>query len=141
QLGGDLGNLLASTHVPIILVGADLRVRRMTSVSERILNLAPGDVGRPFGELRLSTEMPELEGLLRDVMETLTPQEREFTARDGRWYSVRVRPYRTVDNKIEGAVASFVHVNALQHGLGEARALPQTARGALMGLDDSLGAG
>jgi two-component system, chemotaxis family, CheB/CheR fusion protein len=138
QLGSDLGNLLASTHVPIILVGADLRVRRMTSVSERILNLAPGDVGRPFGELRLSTEMPELEGLLRDVIETLTPQEREFTAPDGRWYSVRVRPYRTVDNKIEGAVASFVDVNALKHGLDEARAIVETVREPLMVLDDGF---
>src|SRR5712692_7096451 len=96
QVSNDLGNLLTSTHVPIIMVGADLRIRRMTPVTERALNLAPGDVGRPIGHLRLSVEVPDLEALLREVIETLTVQEREVEARDGRWYSVRVRPYRTV---------------------------------------------
>ncbi|HEU5190777.1 MAG TPA: chemotaxis protein CheB, partial [Methylomirabilota bacterium] len=138
QLASDLGNLLASTHVPIILVGADLRIRRMTSVSERILHLAPGDVGRPIGDIRLGTEFPDLEGLLRDVIETLTPQEREVTARDGRWYSVRVRPYRTVDNKIDGAVASFVDINALKQSIDEARAIVETVREPLVVLDDDL---
>ncbi|HTK92021.1 MAG TPA: chemotaxis protein CheB [Verrucomicrobiae bacterium] len=138
QLASDLGNLLASTHVPIILVGADLRVRRMTSVSERILDLAPGDVGRPIGDLRLGAEIPDLEGLLRDVIETLTPQEREVTARDGRWYSVRVRPYRTVDNKIDGAVVSFVDINALKESVDAARAIVETVREPLVVLDDGL---
>ena len=138
QIGSDLGNLLSSTHVPIILVGADLRVRRMTAVSERILNVAPSDVGRPIGDLRLSTEVPDLAGLLREVIETLTPQEREVTARDGRWYSVRVRPYRTVDNRIDGAVVSFVDIDALKRGLEQARAIVETVREPLVVLDDGF---
>src|SRR5712691_2836257 len=121
QVSNDLGNLLTSTHVPIIMVGADLRVRRMTPVTERALNLAPGDVGRPIGHLRLSVEVPDLEALLREVMETLTVQEREVEARDGRWYSVRVRPYRTADNKIDGAVISFVDIDAIKRGFEEAK--------------------
>ena len=137
-LSSDLGNLLASTHVPIILVGADLRVRRMTAVSERILNVAPSDVGRPIGDLRLSSEVPDLERLLREVIETLAPQEREVTARDGRWYSVRVRPYRTVDNRIDGAVISFVDIDALKRGLEQARAIVETVREPLVVLDDDF---
>ncbi len=121
QVSNDLGNLLTSTHVPIIMVGSDLRIRRMTPVTERALNIAPGDVGRPIGHLRLSVEVPDLEALLREVIETLTVQEREVETRDGRWYSVRVRPYRTADNKIDGAVISFVDIDAIKRGFEEAK--------------------
>ncbi|PYN44373.1 MAG: hypothetical protein DME00_25000 [Candidatus Rokuibacteriota bacterium] len=99
QISDDLANLLTSTHVPIIMVSLDLRVRRLTPVTERVLTVAPGDVGRPISDLRLSVEVPGLEALLREVIETLTVQEREMQGRDSRWYSVRVRPYRTADNK------------------------------------------
>jgi two-component system CheB/CheR fusion protein len=121
RLSNDLGNLLTSTHVPIIMVGPDLRVRRMTPVTERVLNVSPGDIGRPIGDLRLSVDIAYVEALLREVMETLTPQERDVEARDGRWYSVRVRPYRTADNKIDGAVISFVDIDALKRGLEQAQ--------------------
>jgi len=121
QLSNDLSNLLTSTHVPIIMVGADLRVRRMTPITERILNVAPGDIGRPIGDLRLSVEVPDLESLLREAIETLTLQEREVEARDGRWYSVRVRPYRTTENKIDGAVISFVDIDIIKRGFDEAK--------------------
>ena len=145
QLGNDLGNLLTSTHVPIIMVGSDLRVRRMTPVTERALNIAPGDVARPIGDLRLSVDVPDLESLLREVMETLTVQEREVETRDGRWYSVRVRPYRTTDNKIDGAVISFIDIDAIKRGLEEAKeardqaqAIIATVREPLVILDADL---
>ncbi len=145
QLGNDLGNLLTSTHVPIIMVGSDLRVRRMTPVTERALNMAPGDVGRPIGDLRLGVEVPDLESLLREVMETLTVQEREVETRDGRWYSVRVRPYRTTDNKIDGAVISFIDIDAIKRGLegakearDQAQAIIATVREPLVILDVDL---
>jgi two-component system CheB/CheR fusion protein len=135
QLSSDLANFLTSTNVPIIMVGADLRIRRMTPITERALNLAPGDVGRPIGDLRLSVEVPALEALVTDVVETLVSQEREVTTRDGHWYSVRVRPYRTADSKIDGAVISFVDVDALKRGLEQARAIVETVREPLVVLD------
>src|SRR3989441_1309709 len=145
QLSDDLANLLTSTHVPIIMVALDLRVRRLTPVTERVLNVAPGDVGRPIGDLRLSVEVPGLEALLREVIETLTVQEREMRGRDGRWYSVRVRPYRTADNKIDGAVISFVDIDALKRGLDQtehardrAQAIVATVREPLVILDADL---
>src|SRR5439155_17602118 len=145
QLGNDLGNLLTSTHVPIIMVGADLRIRRITPVTERVFSIAPGDVGRPIGDLRLSVEIPDLEALLREVMETLTVQEHDVEARDGRWYSVRVRPYRTADNKIDGAAISFVDIDALKRGLDQtehardrAQAIVATVREPLVILDADL---
>jgi len=145
QVSNDLANLLTSTQVPIIMVGADLRVRRMTPISERILNVAPGDIGRPIGDLRLSTDIPHLEALLREGMETLAVQEREVEARDGRWYSVRVRPYRTADNKIDGAVISFVDIDVLKRGFEQAKeardqaqAIIATVREPLVILDADL---
>ncbi|HEU4370669.1 MAG TPA: chemotaxis protein CheB [Methylomirabilota bacterium] len=145
QLSNDLGNLLTSAHVPIIMVGADLRVRRMTAVTERALNMASGDIGRLIGDLRLSVEVPDLEALLREVIETLTVQEREVQARDGGWYSVRVRPYRTTDNKIDGAVISFVDIDALKRGFEQAKeardqaqAIIATVRTPLVILDADL---
>ncbi len=138
ELSNDLGNLLASTHVPIIMVGADLRIRRMTPITERALSMAPGDIGRPIGDLRLSVEVPDLEALLREVIETLTNQEREVEARDGRWYSVRVRPYRTADNKIDGAVISFVDIDAIKRGFEEAKAARDQAQGIITTVREPL---
>lgn len=122
QLSNDLANVLTSVHVPIIIVGGDLRIRRVTLAAERTLGVGPGDTGRPIGDLRLSAEMPDLESLLRQVIETLTVEEREVEGRDGRWYSVRVRPYRTSDSRIDGAVISFVDIDALKHALAQAKA-------------------
>jgi two-component system CheB/CheR fusion protein len=138
QLSNDLGNLLTSTHVPIIMVGADLRLRRMTPVTERVLNVTPSDVGRPIGDLRLSVEVPDLERLLREVIETLAVQEREVEARDGRWYVVRVRPYRTVDNRIDGAVISFVDIDAIKRGLEQAKAARAQAQAILATVREPL---
>ncbi len=138
QLTNDLGNLLTSTHVPIIMVGTDRRIRRITPATERTLNVGPGDIGRSIGDLRLSVDVPELESLLREVIETLVVKEREVEARDGRWYSMRVRPYRTADNKIEGAVISFVDIDALKRGLDQARAIVETVREPLVVLDADL---
>ena len=145
QVSSDLANLLASTQVPILMVGNDLRIRRMTPVAERVLNVAPADIGRPIGDLRLSLDIPQLEALLREVMETLAVQEREVEARDGRWYSVRVRPYRTGDNKIAGAVISFVDIDALKRGYegakearDQAHAIFAMVREPLVILDDAL---
>jgi two-component system CheB/CheR fusion protein len=145
QLSSDLGNVLTSTHVPIVIVGGDLRIRRITPVSERILNVAPSDVGRPIGDLRLSVEVPELAALIRTTIATLTVEEREVVARDGRWYSVRVRPYQTADNRIDGAVISFVDIDVLKHGLeqanvarDQARAIIATVREPLVILDANL---
>jgi two-component system CheB/CheR fusion protein len=138
QLSDDLGNLLTSTHVPIIMVGADLRVRRTTPVTERTLNLAPGDVGRPIGDLRLSVEIPDLEALLRDVIETLILQEREIRGRDGRWYAVRVRPYRTADNRIDGAVISFVDIDVIKSSLEQAKEARDQAQAVVATVRDPL---
>ena len=145
QLGSDLTNLLHSIHVPILMVGADHRIRRITPVAERILSVAPSDVGRPLTELRLSIDVSNLEELITAATTTLVPQEREIEARDGRWYVVRVRPYRTAEDRIDGVVVSFVDIDTLRRSLAqakyardEAQAIVETVREPLVVLDDQL---
>jgi two-component system CheB/CheR fusion protein len=144
-LNDDLSNFLTNSHVPMLMVGLDLRVRRMTPVTERALNMTAGDVGRPIRDLRLGVEVPRLEALIREVIETLSLQEREVESRDGRWYSVRIRPYRTLDNKIDGTVISFIDIDAVKRALEDAKtardhaqAIVATVREPLVILDADL---
>ena len=138
QLTNDLTNILASVQVPILMVGSDLRIRRITPATERTLNVTAGDIGRPIGDLRLNIEVPELESLLTGVIETLTVQEREVLGRDGRWYLVRIRPYRTSDNRIEGTVIAFIDVDALKRGVEQLRDARDRAEGIVTTVGEPL---
>ena len=109
-LNNDLVNLLSNLNVPIVMVDGNLRIRRFTPVAEKVLNLIATDVGRPISDLQPRINVPNLEEILRNVIETLSPHEQEVQDQEGRWYSLRVRPYRTVDNRIEGAVLQLVDV-------------------------------
>lgn len=104
QMNNDLTNLLTSVNIPIVMLGNDLRVRRFTPQAEKVLNLLPSDVGRPVGDFKPKINVPDLEHLFLDAIENLRVNEREVQDRDGRWFSMWVRPYRTSDNKIDGAV-------------------------------------
>ncbi|HEV8038483.1 MAG TPA: chemotaxis protein CheB [Bryobacteraceae bacterium] len=104
QAGNDLQNLLSSVNIPIVMLSNDLRIRRFTPVSQRALNLIPSDVGRPISDINLNLELPRLDRLLAEVIETLTPKVMDVKDLSGRTHSLRIRPYRTEDNKIEGVV-------------------------------------
>jgi two-component system CheB/CheR fusion protein len=145
RLSDDLSNVLTSTHVPMIIVGPDGRIRRMTQATERALSLTAGDIGRPIGQLRLGVEFPDLEAMVKAAIETPAPVEREVQTGDGRSYSVRVRPYHAAGNTIEGAVVSFIDIDDLKRTEREvreardvARATFETVREPLVTLDASL---
>jgi two-component system CheB/CheR fusion protein len=109
RLNNDLVNLLGSVQMPIVMLGRDLRVRRFTPTAEKLLNLIPTDVGRPLADIQLNLEgVPDLESLLAEVLETVSTTERDVRAKNGRWYSLRLRPYRTLDNVIDGVVVMLV---------------------------------
>ncbi len=107
----DLTNLLSSTSIPVVMVGGDLRVRRFTEPARRTMNLLPGDVGRPLTDLNVATIVPDLDQIISDVIDRVQPYEREVRDRDGRWHMMRVHPYRTAENKIDGAVIVLVDVD------------------------------
>ena len=110
----DLTNLLASVQMPIVMLGPDLRVRRFTPAAEKLLSLVPADIGRPITEIKVDVGGGDIEQMALDVIETISTRETEVQDRRGRWYSLRVRPYRTLDNKIEGVVVMFVDVDTIK---------------------------
>jgi two-component system CheB/CheR fusion protein len=118
QLTNELNNLLASTQMPIVMVDNALTVRRATPAGRSAFNILPTDVGRPLSELRPNINISDLENILREVIETLEIRERKVTDKDGRPYSLRVRPYRTSDDKIDGAVITLVDIDRGREGDG-----------------------
>ena len=115
QVGNDLLNLLSSVNIPIVMLGNDLRIRRFTPVSQRALNLIPSDVGRPISDINLNLEIPKLDRLLAEVIETLTPKVIDVKDLSGREHSLRMRPYRTEDNKIDGVVMVLLDLDLLRN--------------------------
>jgi len=112
EVNNDLTNLLKSVNIPIVMVDRGLRIRRFTPVALRALKLIPADVGRSITDLRADVEVPQLETLISDVMDTLSTREVEIQDRKGHWYNLQIRPYETADNKITGAVMILFDINA-----------------------------
>ncbi len=117
QVNNDLHNLLASVNIPVVMVGGDLRIRRFTGVAEKLLNLIPADVGRPLTDINLRVEVPNLARLVGEVVDTLQTREIDVCDKDGHWWSVRIRPYKTTDNKIDGAVIALVDIDLLKSNM------------------------
>jgi len=111
QTMDDLRNLLANVNIPIVMLQTDLRIRRFTPISGRVLNLIPNDVGRPISDINLNLDVRNIEDLLREVIETLTPKVLEVKDGNGRRYSLRIRPFRTEENKIDGVVMVLVDLD------------------------------
>jgi two-component system CheB/CheR fusion protein len=111
RVNSDLINLLASVQIAIVIVSSDLRIRRFTPMAEKVLNLIPGDLDRPIGHIKPNIDCPDLEQLIVESIDTVAPVEREVRDRSGHWYSLRIRPYKNVDNKIDGAVLTLFDVD------------------------------
>ena len=103
----DMKNLLNSTDIATVFLDRELLVRRFTLQAKSLINFIPSDVGRPISDLASELLYPELAADSRQAMQSLTAVERSITARDGRWFAVRVMPYRTMDNLIDGVVLTF----------------------------------
>jgi two-component system, chemotaxis family, CheB/CheR fusion protein len=145
NVNNDLHNLMASVNIPVVMVGPDCRIRRYTNAAEELLNLIPGDVGRPITDIKLKLDLPPLDELIGEVMEKLQPREIEATDQSGHWWSLRMRPYQTTDHRIDGVVLAFVDVHALksladqmQRGQEFARAIVNTVSEPLVVLDQNL---
>lgn len=116
SLNADVYNLQLSLNTAILLLSRDLKIRRFTPAAERIFNLLPTDVGRSFGAIRHSLDVPDLEELLAGVIATMTVCEREVQDRDGRWYELQARPYLSLDRSIDGVVLGLSDIDALKRG-------------------------
>ena len=111
----DMNNLLAGTGIATIFVDQELRIQRFTPTATRLMNLIKADEGRPVGDL--ASKLASYDSLAADahrVLETLEPRELEVQAEDSRWYLLGIRPYRTLENVIEGAVITFTEITELK---------------------------
>jgi two-component system CheB/CheR fusion protein len=137
RASNDMKNLLNSTDIATLFLDDDLQVRRFTPQAAKIIKLIPADVGRPITDLTSELRYPELAEDAREVLRTLASAEKPVGARDGRWFTVRIMPYRTLDDRIDGVVITFANITvaktletklrAKQAGL-EKRVTEQSAR-------------
>lgn len=111
RINNDLNNLLSSIHIAVVMVDNALIIRRITPLAGKLFNIIPGDIGRKLSDINPNLELPELPAMIRSVIDQLTPMERNVRDRDGKLYSMRVRPYRTRDNVIDGVVIALVDLN------------------------------
>ena len=106
----DMQNLLNSTDIATLFLDNDLNVRRFTEQIKRLINLREADIGRPLSDLTTTLNYPELDADAKETLRTLAYSEKEISTSDARWFKVRIMPYRTVANVIQGAVITFVDI-------------------------------
>jgi two-component system CheB/CheR fusion protein len=110
RANSDLQNLLAATDFGTLFLDASLNIKRFTEQVRDLFSITASDEGRPITDFAHQLEYDDLVKDARAVIADLTPVRREVRSRKGRWYDLRMRPYRTVDDKIDGVVITFVDV-------------------------------
>ncbi|MGH2373113.1 MAG: PAS domain-containing protein, partial [bacterium] len=152
RLNSDLVNLQTSTKLAVVVVGRDLCIRRFTPQAEKQFDLLATDVGRPISHIRHNLVFADgagspsdLEDLSAEVIDSVREQEHEVRDKGGRWYSLRVRPYMTLDKKVDGAVLVLVDIDAqkwAEQAVAAARDyaenIVETVREPLLVLDEEL---
>ncbi len=108
----DMQNLLNSTDIATLFLDSALNVRRYTDQIARIVHLREGDIGRPLTELANTLIYPQLNDDAKETLRTLTLTEKQITTTDKLWFMVRIKPYRTLSNVIQGVVITFIDITA-----------------------------
>ena len=139
----DLLNLLDNVSIPVVIVGNEMHIRHFTPPAQKLLNLLPGDIGRRLTEIRPNLDVPDMGTMVRETIESMTTHELQVReSGNGKWHLMRVRPYKTWDNKIEGAVLSFQDIDELKRNLEQTRlyaeGISETSRHAMLVLDSNL---
>jgi two-component system, chemotaxis family, CheB/CheR fusion protein len=141
QLNNDMKNLLDSTHIATVFLDMQLRIKRFTPDATKIVNLIPSDVDRPLSHIVSNLQQEDLAHDAQTVLETLIPKEVVVKTPDLRAFLMRMMPYRTVDNHIDGIVMTFTDIGA-EHLLEAARDFAQgiveTVRQPLVVLDAQM---
>ena len=146
-LADDLSNFIGSADVPMVTVGRDLAIRRITPAAQRAFNVLPTDVGRSIEHIKFALEVEQIGAIIESVIASTEPWEHELADRIGQWWILRVRPYLTADGRIDGATLVAIDVDSVRHSydLIESRdyamAVLQTVREPLVVLDTNCHVG
>ena len=112
EANNDMKNLLNSTDIATLFLDKDLCIRRYTDQLTKLIKLRSNDIGRPFTEIVSDLEYPEISEDAQEVLRTLVFKERDISTKDNRWYRVKIMPYRTLDERIDGVVITFIDVTS-----------------------------
>ena len=118
----DMKNLLNSTDIATIFLDNGLRIRRFTEQATEIFKLIPGDIGRPLADIVTELAYPDFQKDIKAVLDTLIFSEKEISGPDGSWHIVKILPYRTQDNVIDGVVVTFIDISVAKKLEAELRA-------------------
>ncbi len=127
-LTDDMSNVLEGAEIPMLILDSELRIRRFTPQSEAVVSILPTDVGRPITDFRLKVGAPDLVGSVQEVLHQGKPSQTEVRDETGRWYSMRIRPFRTGAGEFDGAVIAFFDVDALKELAESAKRSSETAQ-------------
>ncbi len=114
RVDNDMKNLLNSTDIATLFLDKELNIRRYTNQATKIFKLIKSDIGRPFTDLVSDLIYPELTADALEVLRTLVFIQKPIPANDGRWFSIRIMPYRTFDDRIDGLVITFINISDLK---------------------------
>jgi len=114
RVNNDMKNLLNSTDIATLFLDKELHIRRFTFQSTKIFKLRKSDIGRPFTDLVSDLIYPELSADALEVLKTLEFIQKPIPTKDGRWFSIRIMPYRTADDRIDGLVITFINISDLK---------------------------
>jgi len=114
RANNDMKNLLNSTNIATLFLDSELRVRRFTNQAQRLIKLIASDIGRPITDLATDLVYPELAEDASAVLRTLVFVEKPIETRDGRWFAMRLMPYRTLEDRIDGLVVTFADMTAVK---------------------------
>jgi len=138
----DMKNLLDSTEIATIFLDGDLNIKRFTASATKVISLIPTDVGRPIGDVTVKIEYPAIAEHAQEVLDRLRPFEAEVRAKDHQWFLMRIVPYRTLDNVIDGVVITFTDITESKRATREraefAENIVQTVREPLLVLDSTF---
>jgi chemotaxis protein methyltransferase CheR/two-component system CheB/CheR fusion protein len=131
RVSDDMKNLLEHTEIAAVFLDGALCVRLFTAGSNRMFPLRDADIGRPITDFSFALTYPTLADDAREVLRTLVVHERSFAAPDGRWSLVRMMPYRTLDNRVDGVAITFTDISA-------SKALEEQLRATQVGLEQHI---
>jgi len=114
QTNNDINNLLSSTEIETIFLDRRLHIKRFTPATTRLINLIETDIGRPIYHISTDILYEDLVTDIKEVLKTLTPKEREVNVPGNKWYLVRILPYKTVKDVVDGAIIALIDVTKLK---------------------------
>jgi len=121
-----------------LMLTNDLRIRRFTPMAQKLFNFIAADVGRALSDIRTNLNIPDLEALILEVIDTLSVKEMEVQTHEGHWYNLRIRPYRTLENQIDGVVLVLQDINSLKESAAKLEAAREEAEMANRAKDEFL---